>query len=99
MAKSKKVTYKELMERNAFLLDKLIEVKRAVDYTHTLIIAYIDCNGDEEKLKQFLKKENENGKTNRSNTSGDRKDKSGDTSLDSKSTDAGDNSEAGADKN
>ena len=44
MSKSKKVTYKELMERNDFLLSRLMQVEKAVNYTHTLIIAYIDSN-------------------------------------------------------
>ena len=42
--KQKKVTYKELMERNDFLLSRLLEVERAVNYTHSLIVSYIDCN-------------------------------------------------------
>ena len=88
MSKAKKVTYKELMERNDFLLSRLMEVERAVNYTHTLIIAYIDANKHHDKLKQFLEEQNKNGKTDGSDTKGDRKDKSGDTDSKSKSTKA-----------
>ena len=75
MSKAKKVTYKELMERNDFLLSRLMEVERAVNYTHTLILAYIDANDHQDKLKQFLEEQNKNGKTDRSDTKRDRKDK------------------------
>ena len=52
MSKKKKITYNELMERNDFLLSRLMEIERAVNYTHSLIIAYIDCNEDQDKLKK-----------------------------------------------
>ena len=84
--KQKKVTYKELMERNDFLLSRLLEIERAVNYTHTLIIAYIDSNNHQDKLKNYLEKENnKNEQTDRSDTEGNRKDKSGDTNSKSKS--------------
>ena len=40
MSKAKKVTYKELMDRNEFLLSKLMQTERAIDYTHTLLLKY-----------------------------------------------------------
>ena len=86
MSKPKKVTYKELIKRNDFLLSRLLEVERAVNYTHTLIIAYIDSNNHQDKLKNYLEKENnKNEQTDRSDTEGNRKDKSGDTNSKSKS--------------
>ena len=85
MSKPKKVTYKELMERNDFLLGKCMEIERTVNYTHTLLLAYIDCNEDQDKLKQFLEEVNEDGQSNGSDIKGDREDKSGDTPTKSKS--------------
>jgi hypothetical protein len=85
MSKAKKVTYKELMERNDFLLSRLLEVERAVNYTHTLTLAYIDCNDDKEKLRKFLEEVDKNEQADRSDTKGDRKDKSGDKDVKSKS--------------
>ena len=85
MSKTKKVTYKELMERNDFLLSRLLEVERAVNYMHTLVISYIACNKHEEKLKQYLEENNKNEQANGSDTKGNRKDKSGDTDSNSKS--------------
>jgi len=85
MSKAKKVTYKELMERNDFLLSRLLEVERATNYVHTLIITYIACNKHEDKLKKYLEEHNKNEQANRSDTKGDRKDKSGDKDVRSKS--------------
>lgn len=85
MSKSKKVTYKELMERNDFLLTRLMEVERATNYMHTLIISYIACNKHEDKLKKYLEENSKNGQENGSDSEGDRKDKSGDTNSESKS--------------
>jgi len=85
MSKRKKVTYNELMERNDFLLSRLMEMERAINYTHTLIISYIDCNEDQEKLKTYLK-ETENGQANGSSSKTNRTDKSGDNKTISKSS-------------
>ena len=81
MSKSKKVTYKKLMERNDFLLARLMEVERAVNYTHTLIIAYIDSNNHQDKFKNFLEEKNKNEQTDGSDTEGNREDKSGDSNT------------------
>lgn len=89
MTKPKKVTYKELMERCDMLLGKVMEIERAVNYTHTLILTYIDCNEDQDKLKQFLEEANKDGQSDGSNTKGNRKDKSGNTDTKSKSSKAG----------
>ena len=77
MGKKKKVTYNDLMQRNDFLLSRLMEVERAINYTHSLTVSYIACNKDEDKFKKYLKKEAENGQadgssseTNRTNQSG-----------------------------
>jgi hypothetical protein len=85
MSKPKKVTYKELMERNDFLLGKLMELERGINYTHSLILSYIECNKDEENLKKYLEEVNKDGQSDGSNTEGDREDKSGDTPAKSKS--------------
>ena len=98
MSKSKKVTYKELMERNDFLLSRLMQVEKAVNYTHTLIIAYIDSNSHQEKLKEFLEKENENGQSDKSNTNGDRENQPGDIVTDAKSAKTGGKSKARTNK-
>ena len=88
--KQKKVTYKELMERNDFLLSRLLEVERAVNYTHSLIVAYIDSNEDSEKLVKFLKEQGEkDGQAQRDNSKGNRENKPGDNDSDSKSKESG----------
>ncbi len=94
MSKSKKVTYKELMERNDFLLSRLMQVEKAVDYMHTLLIDYIDCNGDQEKLKQFLEEVTKDGQSNTSDIDGNRENKPGNTSIDTESSEVGGKSEA-----
>ena len=78
--KKKKISYNELMERNDFLLSRLMEVERAVNYVHMLTVNYIACNNHEDKLKKYLEKEAKNGQangsspeTNRTNQSGDNK--------------------------
>ena len=60
--KSKKVTYKELKQTMDSFIIELINVKRAVDYDHTLLLKYIESNGHDGKLTKFLKKESENDK-------------------------------------
>ena len=88
--KQKKVTYKELMERNDFLLSRLLEVERAVNYTHSLIVSYIDCNSDSEKLVKFLKEQGDkNGQAKPGDSKGDRKNQSGDTNIKPESGEAG----------
>ena len=89
MSKQKKVTYKELMKRNDFLLSRLMELERGVNYTHTLILSYIDCNDHKDKLKNFLEEMGKNGQTNKSDSKGNRKDKSGDSNSESKSKETG----------
>ena len=98
MSKRKKVTYGELMDRNLLLLKKTIDMERAIDYLHMVILSYIECNGDEEKLKKYLK-EKDDEQSNKSDSDGDREDKSGDTIADTKSPEAGGEPEAGANKN
>ena len=98
MSKRKKVTYSELMERNDFLLSRLMEMERAVNYTHTLIISYIDCNKDQDKLKEYLKKESDNGQANGSSSEADRVDKSGDSKAISKSSKPGKSTNKGKNK-
>ena len=88
MSKRKKVTYNELMERNDFLLSRLMETERAINYTHTLIISYIDCNKDQEKLKNYLK-ETEGEQTDRSSSKTNRINKSRDNKAVSKSSELG----------
>ena len=58
--KSKKVTYRELKQTIDSLIIELINVKRAMDYDHTLLLKYIESNGHDEKLTKFLKKEMKN---------------------------------------
>ena len=97
MSKKKKVTYSELMERNDFLLSRLMEVERAVNYTHTLVISYISSNKHEKKLKNYLEKETKNGQTNGSGSESDRANKSRDNKTISKSSKTGDtNTQAGS---
>jgi len=84
--KRKKITYNQIMETCNALYNKLLEVEKAVNYNHTLTLAYIDCNGDQDKLTKFLKEMNEDGQSDKSNIDGNRKDKSGDTNTNSKST-------------
>tara|TARA_R100000664_G_C2752148_1_gene139434 strand:- start:1200 stop:1526 length:327 start_codon:yes stop_codon:yes gene_type:complete len=98
MSKRKKVTYNELMERNDFLLSRLMEMERAVNYTHTLVISYIDCNGDQEKLKNHLK-EIEDGQANGSSSKTNRADKSGDNKTVSKSSSSRKSNSKTANKN
>jgi hypothetical protein len=84
--KRKKITYNQIMETCNALYNKLLEVEKAVNYNHTLTLAYIDCNGDQDKLTKFLKEMNEDGQSDESNISGNREDKSGDTNTNTKST-------------
>ena len=85
MSKPKKITYNELMDRNLLLLQKTVEMQRAIDYLHTLLLSYIECNNHQEKLKKYLEEHNKNEQANRSDTEGNREDKSGDTSSKSES--------------
>ena len=86
MSKRKKVTYSELMQRNDYLLSRLMEVERAVNYTHTLTLNYIASNKHEKKLKKYLEKEAKNGQANGSSSKTNRADKSGDNKTVSKSS-------------
>ena len=100
MSKRKKITYNELMERNDFLLSRLMEVERAVNYTHTLIISYISSNNHEKKFKNYLEKEAKIGQDNGSSTKADRTNKSGDNKAITKSSKAGNtNTQAGSKDN
>ena len=73
MSKSKKITYKELMERLNFVLGKMMQFERALDYNHTLVLKYIEFKGDVKKLRDFLKKEDKNNEqTNGSSPKADR---------------------------
>ena len=84
--KKKKLTYNELGERLDFVFNRLMEVERAVNYVHSLIVACVDSNDHSKKLIKYLKEQEEkNEQANRSDTKGDRKDKSGDSSSNSKS--------------
>jgi hypothetical protein len=56
--KRKKITYNQIMETCNALYNKLLQVEKAVNYNHTLTLAYIDCNGDQDKLTKFLKEMN-----------------------------------------
>ena len=58
--KQKKVTYKELKQIIDIALAEQINIKRAVDYSHTLLLKYIDSNGDSDNLKKYLEKEAKN---------------------------------------
>ena len=84
--KKKKLTYNELGERVGFIFNKVMEIERAVNYVHSLIVAYVDSNDHSKKLIKYLKEQEEkNEQANRSDTKGDRKDKSGDSSANSES--------------
>ena len=84
--KKKKLTYNELSERLDLLFTRMLEIERAINYTHSLIVAYVDSNNHSEKFVKFLKEIKEkNEQANRSNTEGNRKDKSGNISSKSKS--------------
>ena len=96
--KRKKITYNQIMETCNALYNKLLEVEKAVNYNHTLTLAYIDCNGDQDKLTKFLKEMNEDGQSDKSNTDGNRKDKSGDTNTNTKSAKVGKITKDGANK-
>tara|TARA_R100000988_G_C3995112_1_gene165213 strand:+ start:1337 stop:1642 length:306 start_codon:yes stop_codon:yes gene_type:complete len=96
--KRKKITYNQIMETCNALYNKLLEVEKAVNYNHTLTLAYIDCNKDQDKLTKFLKEMNKDGQSNKSNTNGNREDKSGNTNTDTKSTKVGKIIKDGANK-
>ena len=83
--KAKKVTYKELANRIDIMLQRVMQISNAMDYTHTLLVKYIEMNKDIDKLKEFLKKEEEDAQAKRSDTEGDREDKSGNTDTNTKS--------------
>ena len=80
MSKAKKVTYKELMSRIDFIMEKMIQFEKGLDYVHSLVISYIECNDHQTKLRDFLKKETENEQTDRSSNKTDRSNQSGDKS-------------------
>ena len=98
MSKRKKVTYSELMQRNDYLLSRLMEVERAVNYTHTLTLNYIASNKHEKKLKKYLEKETKDGQANGSSSKADRVDKSGDNKTVRKSSKSGKSTNKGKDK-
>ena len=78
--KKKKLTYNELAERLDLMFTRMLEIERAINYTHSLVIAYVDSNNHSEKFVKFLKEQKEkNEQADRSDTKGDREDKSGDT--------------------
>ena len=84
--KKKKLTYNELAERLDLMFTRMLEIERAINYTHSLVVAYVDSNNHSEKFVEFLKKEKEkNEQANRSNSKGDREDKSGNYAPDSES--------------
>ena len=99
MSKRKKVTYSELMQRNDYLLSRLMEVERAVNYTHTLTLNYIASNKHEKKLKKYLEKEAKNGQTNGSSSETNRTDKSGNNKTVKKSSKPGKSIDQGKNKN
>ena len=98
MSKPKKITYNELMDRNLLLLQKTVEMQRAIDYLHTLLLSYIECNNHQEKLKKYLEENNKNEQTNGSDPNGNREDKPGDTPIDTESTEARDKSKTRTNK-
>ncbi len=84
--KKKKLTYNELAERLDLMFTRMLEIERAINYTHSLVVAYVDSNNHSEKFVEFLKKEKEkNEQANRSNSKGDRENKSGNHAPDSES--------------
>tara|TARA_R100000808_G_C2147763_1_gene155798 strand:+ start:188 stop:493 length:306 start_codon:yes stop_codon:yes gene_type:complete len=89
MSKPKKITYKELASRIDFMIEKLIQLERGLDYVHSLAISYIECNDHQEKLKEFLKKESKDEQADGSSPETDRGDKSGDKSSSEQSDESG----------
>ena len=90
MSKQKKITYNELMERNNFLFEKILQIQKAVDYSHTVLLKYIDFKEDAKGLKKYLEKEiKKNEQANRSSSEADRSNKSGDKSVSGKSNKSG----------
>ena len=84
MSKRKKVTYKELTNDLGIVIQRMAQIEKGLDYMHSLLISYIECNKDQDKLKKFLEKE-KNEQANRSNSKGDREDKTGNYAPDSES--------------
>tara|TARA_R100000655_G_C2888042_1_gene176558 strand:+ start:157 stop:447 length:291 start_codon:yes stop_codon:yes gene_type:complete len=88
MAKNKKVTYKELKDRIDFCFYKSAEIEQAVNYTHSLMLEFIDFTKNKEEFLKFLK-EKKNEQERKSNTKGSGEDKSGDSTLNTKSQESG----------
>ena len=59
MAKSGKVTYKELNDRMSMFFQRLTEVHQNMDYIHTLIMKYIQYKGDEADFLKWVEKDRE----------------------------------------
>lgn len=74
MSKAKKITYKEIMERLNFVMGRVMQIEKTLDYDHTLLLRYIECKGDVDNLKEFLKEQErkENEQTDRSSPKADR---------------------------
>ena len=88
--KKKKLTYNELAERLDLLFTRILEIERAINYTHSLVIAYVDSNDHSEKFVKFLKEQKEkNEQANGSNIKGNRENKPGDTNTKPESTKTG----------
>ena len=85
--KKKKLTYNELSNKIDLFINRMMEIERAINYTHSLVISYIDSNDHSDKFVKFLKEQKEkNEQTDGSNTEGNREDKSGNSTPDTKSS-------------
>ena len=85
MSKRKKVTYKELTNDLGIVIQRMAQIEKGLDYMHSLLISYIECNKDQDKLKKFLEKEIKDGQTDGSSSEANRSNKSGDKKTDGKS--------------
>ena len=54
MSKRKKVTYKELTNDLGIVIQRMAQIEKGLDYMHSLLISYIECNKDQDKLNKFL---------------------------------------------
>ena len=88
MSKSKKVTYKELKDRIDFVFYKSAEIEQAVNYTHSLMLEFINFTKNKEKFLAYLKEKECEQKGN-SDTPGSGENKSGNTTANTKSPEAG----------
>ena len=89
MSKRKKVTYKELTNDLGIVIQRMAQIEKGLDYMHSLIISYIECNKDQDKLKKFLEKEIEDGQTSGDSSGAGSSDKSGDKKSNGKSNKSG----------